>query len=388
MRIAHVTDVYLPRLGGIELQVRDLALRQRARGHETTVITTTAAGPGSPVGTAHPGGLPVVRLGADRFDLGPGLGPYRTRPGRAVREVLAALRVDLLHVHVSAFSPLGWAAARAAAAAGLPTVVSVHSMWHDVAPLMRRYARWHAAASWPVVWAAVSSAAASAVREVLDGVPVAVLPNGIDPAEWLIPAHRPVAAVPTLVSVMRMVRRKRPRELLRALLALHAAGPGRFRAVLVGDGPLLLSLRRELAAAGAGTGIELTGALDRGAIRTLLAASDVYLAPAPRESFGIAALEARSAGLPVVARAGGGVADFVQHGVEGWLVRSDGELRATVASLLDDPGRIASVARHNRAVAPRVHWNGVLDRAGALYETAAQRQGAWSGGARLLGSAT
>jgi glycosyltransferase involved in cell wall biosynthesis len=144
-------------------------------------------------------------------------------------------------------------------------------------------------------------------------------------------------------------------------------------------------LRRKLAAAGTDSGIQLTGALHRSVIRTLLAASDVYLAPAPRESFGLAALEARSAGLPIVARAGSGVADFVQHGVEGWLVHSGDDLQATIAVLLDEPTRITTITRHNRAVAPRVHWNAILDRADALYDIAAQRQGARVG-SRLLGS--
>lgn len=359
MRIAHVTDVYLPRLGGIELQVRDLAARQHADGHDTVVLTTTA-----PAGSVDPS---VVRLG------GPGYGPYRVVRDRVLLRTFAAEGVEALHVHVSAFSPLGWTAARVAAAAGVPVVVSVHSMWHDIVPLVRRYARRHAAAGWPVVWAAVSTAAAAAVRAALDGAPVAVLPNGIDPADWLMPLSRR-AGVPTFVSVMRMVRRKRPRELLRTLLALRDAHPGRFRAVLVGDGPLLPGLRRELAAAGPGTGIQLTGALDRGAIRTLLAASDVYLAPAPRESFGIAALEARSAGLPVIARAGSGVADFIQDGVEGWLVPSGDGLRDAVAGLLDDPARLAAAARHNRAVPPRMDWRAVLDTADSLYATATVRR--------------
>ncbi|HTF09931.1 MAG TPA: glycosyltransferase [Asanoa sp.] len=376
MRIAHVTDVYLPRLGGIELQVRDLAARQRAAGHETVVLTTT---PG-PHPSEDSGDPPVLRLGRDAS--GPGFGPYRVVRGRALAQSLAERQVEAVHVHVSAFSPLSWAAARVAADEGLPTVVSVHSMWHDIVPLARRYARWHAAGSWPVAWAAVSSAAAGAVREVLDGAPVAVLPNGLDPEDWLLPAG-PTGDVPTVVSVMRMVRRKRPRELLRALLTLRASHPGRFRAVLVGDGPLLPSLRRDLDAAGAG-GVELTGALDRTAIRTLLAGADIYLSPAPRESFGIAALEARSAGLPVIARAGSGVADFIQDGVEGWLVDSDDGLISAVATLLDDPGRLAAVARHNRAVAPCVRWQTVLESADALYATAAQRQGI-ALGARLSG---
>ena len=48
MRIAHVTDCYLPRTGGIELQVRDLAAHQRAAGHEVEVLTGTEAAPGAP----------------------------------------------------------------------------------------------------------------------------------------------------------------------------------------------------------------------------------------------------------------------------------------------------------------------------------------------------
>jgi glycosyltransferase involved in cell wall biosynthesis len=360
MRIAHVTDVYLPRLGGVELQVHDLAARQSAHGHETMVLTTTAP---SWAATASPNDVPVLRVGRD---TGLGAGPYRTFGGRALGTALREYGIEAVHAHVSAFSPLAWTAARSAATSGLPTVVSVHSMWHDILPLVRRFARWQDAAAWPVQWAAVSSAAASAVRDALDGTPVSVLPNGIDPAAWLLPPAPP-AAVPTFISVMRMVRRKRPRALLRTLLALRDAYPGRFRAVLVGDGPLLPGLRRTASPA---PEITFTGALDRTAIRALLASADVYIAPAPRESFGIAALEARSAGLPVVARAGSGVADFIRHGLEGWLVHSDTELLSTLASLLDDPSRAASVAAHNRAVAPCVRWETVLDAADALYTRA------------------
>src|SRR5690348_2732339 len=202
MRIAHVTDVYLPRLGGVELQVHDLAGRQRANGHETAVLTTT---PGAAGGA-------VVRLGRDAFSVG--VGPYRAVRDHALIHVLRAHRVDAVHAHVPAFSPLAWAAARTAVTSRIPTVVSVHSMWHDIAPLVRRYARWQAAGTWPVAWAAVSTAAAGAVQDALDGTPVAVLPNGIDPAAWLLPRRstmgRPIDGRPMIVSVMRMVRRKRP----------------------------------------------------------------------------------------------------------------------------------------------------------------------------------
>jgi glycosyltransferase involved in cell wall biosynthesis len=354
VRIAHVTDVYLPRLGGVELQVHDLARRQQLAGDETFVVTTTAGGLGD---------VPVRRLAPEGF----GAGPYRNVPPGDLR---AALDADAVHVHLSAFSPLAWSAARLATTTRIPTVVSVHSMWHDILPLVRGYARWQRATEWPVTWAAVSTVAAAAVREALDGGPVAVLPNGIDPSAWLQPASPRARDIPTLISVMRMVRRKRPRALLRTLLSLRAARGGGFRIVLVGDGPLLPALRRDVARAGADADVRLAGARDRDAIRSLLARADLYLAPAPRESFGIAALEARSAGLPVVARAGSGVGDFIQDGLEGWLVGSDAELFSTVAGLLDAPERLAAAARHNRQVAPTVHWDAVLATANGLYERA------------------
>ena len=101
-RIAHVTDVFLPRLGGIETHVDDLARHQRAAGLQADVLTPShAAGADAPW---------VRRLSA----------------GEARRAVAG---YDLVHVHVSLCSPYGISAARAAARAGVPVLVTVHSMW-------------------------------------------------------------------------------------------------------------------------------------------------------------------------------------------------------------------------------------------------------------------
>jgi glycosyltransferase involved in cell wall biosynthesis len=53
--------------------------------------------------------------------------------------------------------------------------------------------------------------------------------------------------------------------------------------------------------------VTMTGQLSREQIRDIYSAADVYVAPAGRESFGLAVLEARSAGLAVVAMRSGGV---------------------------------------------------------------------------------
>ncbi|MSX95581.1 MAG: glycosyltransferase, partial [Actinobacteria bacterium] len=42
MKIALISDCYVPRLGGIEMQVHDLARHLQLAGHEVVVVTTTA----------------------------------------------------------------------------------------------------------------------------------------------------------------------------------------------------------------------------------------------------------------------------------------------------------------------------------------------------------
>src|SRR5690348_6375269 len=98
MRIAHVTDCYLPRLGGIELHVRDLVERQRSAGNDVTVITSTRTT------TPESGESPrVIRLDSSRSRPG-GIG-YLRSPG--IREVLRDGAYDVVHLHASS-GPLSY----------------------------------------------------------------------------------------------------------------------------------------------------------------------------------------------------------------------------------------------------------------------------------------
>jgi glycosyltransferase involved in cell wall biosynthesis len=96
----------------------------------------------------------------------------------------------------------------------------------------------------------------------------------------------------------------------------------------------------------------------------------VFLAPAELEAFGIAALEARTAGLAVVARRGTGIAEFVTDGVDGLLVADDAEMTEAVVHLAKDHRLLAGIRAHNRAVRPAFGWDDVLGAALAEYERA------------------
>lgn len=373
MRIVHVTDAFQPRLGGIEVHVSDLARRQAACGHEVHVVTTTPApgharadqpgrnqvGSGAPLHVHRIGGgwLRVVTLGS----------------GPASR-LVEGLRPDVVHCHSSVLSPLAVSVAAAVSYAGCPTAVTVHSLLPALGPLLPLSGALLSMRGAPIAWSAVSEVAAVPIHRLLGGrTPVTVLSNAVDVGWWRgAPAPSHDTREVRLVCVGRLAPRKRPLPLLAMVAAAAARLPTsvRWRLVLVGDGPQRDRVVRRAEALGIGGQVDLAGRLDRTEIRALLASCDVYVAPAHLESFGIAALEARAVGLPVVAARSGGVGDFVRHGIEGLLAGSDEEMADAIVTLLSSPLPREEMRRHNTALPPRFGWDDALLRVDALYERA------------------
>lgn len=365
VRIFHVSDCYLPRLGGIEVQVADLVRTQREAGHDVLVATATR-------GEA----LPGVRRVVARMPFDLPVHPFGV--GHLTRGITAA-RPDVVHVHTGAVSPFAWMGVRAARRAGVPCVVTVHSMWDPVTRLVYRLLRlgfgWQ---RWGLVATTVSNAAAAPIRAVAGpGVPVRVVSNGLDLSGWAPPPGPPDAREGVhVVAVGRLAPRKQPVRLLRLLQAARARVPASIpmRATIVGDGPARGRMERFLHKHGMTGWVSLPGRYSREEIAKVLASADVFVAPAARESFGIAALEARAAGVPVVARAQSGVADFVKDGTEGLLGRTLGDLARAVARLCSDAGLREAIMAYNRATPPVAgSWSGVLEGFDRAYEQALAR---------------
>ena len=77
MRVALVTDWFLPRVGGVEAQVGDLSRALKSAGHAPHVITTT---PGEAIAGIETTRLDGLRLPYFQLALSPGL-PARLRAG-------------------------------------------------------------------------------------------------------------------------------------------------------------------------------------------------------------------------------------------------------------------------------------------------------------------
>lgn len=361
MKIALASDWFLPRIGGLELQMRDLALRLIAAGHEVEVITATE---GAPVVD----GIPVHRIDA-RPLISYGQLSWRPKVARQVEARLVAGGYDVVHCH-SALSPMSLMTSRAARRLGIPNVLTEHSVTHGAGGVIMgstdRLTGW---SRWPDVMTGVSSEVVAGLSSLFRRR-VRVLHNGVDPADWhLADQDRTPVRV---VTVMRMTPRKQPIDFIRAVPKVLAQVPKARRPefVMIGDGPERARVLAEARRLGVLDAVHFTGLKDREAVRAELAASSVFALPTEKEALSIASLEALSSGLPVVAMGQGGVRDVVTHGETGFLAADADEFAGAIARLVvDDDLRRAMAARGPEA-AHRFEWPAILERHVEIYELA------------------
>jgi glycosyltransferase involved in cell wall biosynthesis len=397
VRIVHVSDCYLPRTGGIETQVSDLARHQALAGHDVHVLTATLGEAGERGGVVdRDGPVHVHRLGARiPFDL-----PVNPGGPRLLHAALGDVRPDVVHVHAGVLSPFAFDGARIALRRGLPTAITWHCMLDGTVPALRAAVRLTGWGTARAALSAVSTAAAGRVREAF-GADVGVVPNGMDLDLWAPLARtsrtgaarpgdargvdRPDAGAPgvdgpvlegtdgpvRLVATMRLAPRKRAVPLVELVGAAARRLPrGRVHLTVIGDGPVRARVQQVVSAQGLGDVVTLRGRLTREQVRAAYADADVFLAPAELEAFGIAALEARTAGLAVVARRGTGIEEFVVDGTDGLLVADDPEMTEAIVHLARDERLLAGIRVHNREVRPEFGWARVLEAAEAEYRRA------------------
>ena len=350
-----------------------IASRQQQAGHEVHIVTATPAvvltssGSDSEFSSA---GVRIHRVVMKvPFDL-----PVHLHTRARVVDVFKAISPDVVHIHLGAVSPFAWGAARAAHQCNVPVLVTVHSMWGALARAGYRLSnlimRW---SKWNVTWSAVSVTAASAVAGALPRAqrPVLVLANGIDVNEWHLPEPAPGTSHEQgpvqLVTVMRLAPRKRLLPLLRIIERVQ--GNAEIHLIVIGDGPARTRGQRFAR----NLPVTFVGRLTAQEIRTVFQDADVFIQPSIRESFGIAALEARTAGLPVIARAQTGSTGFVEDGINGVLAQSDSEMAEAVVRLANDPSVRRRMAHWNREHPPVQEWGSVLAAAVDAYGLAMRK---------------
>jgi len=356
MRVAVVSESFLPTVSGVTTSVCKVLDHLRRTGHEAIVIAPAGAPP-------EYAGFPVFSVPAvsyRQFPVG--------MPSPHVQRLLSDFAPDVVH----AASPflLG---AQGIASANRLDIPSVAIFQTDVAGYARRNKLGQATkVAWRLVkWihdgadlTLVPSSASMADLERVGVRRLARWTRGVDLVGYH-PNRRSEPAVaelrrrlsPNGEVVIGYVGRMAPEKQVERFRALRGV-PG-IRVALVGDGPSVPLIQRELA----GIPVTWLGRLSGPALADAYAAFDVFLHAGTEETFGQTIQEAHAAGLPVVAPHAGGPIDLVAHGENGFLFVADDErdLRRCVTRLVTDgPLRLRMGESGRRAVLGR-SWENVCE---------------------------
>lgn len=353
MRVAIVTESFLPTRNGVTTSVCRVTEELVAAGHEVAIVaprTDRESYAGAAVF-----GLPAVRI----REFPTGIPSYR------IEAILSAVEPDVVHL-ASPFA-VGARGMYASARLGLPTVavyqtdmpsyLANHAPGIIGSPVSRSAWQWirllHNAAD-----RTLAPSSATVAELTAHGVErVHLWGRGVD-TRLFHPGRRDSPAVAALRRqvapdgqvVVGYVGRLAPEKEVGRLGEL-----GRIphtSLLVVGDGPSRRSLERTL------PGATFTGFLDGAALADAYAACDVFVHTGTTETFGQTLQEAAASGTPVVAPAVGGPLDLVRPGETGLLFDPDraGALGACVGHLVGEPAVRAAMGVAGRAAVAERSW--------------------------------
>jgi glycosyltransferase involved in cell wall biosynthesis len=345
-------------------------------GVDVEVVTTTANGVGS---------LPPSPPEGEQYAGVPVQYAERAFPrrffGARVRAPLsrAMALADVCHIHGVWNVPEWWASYLARAAA-VPYVISPRGM---LLPEAMQRGRARKAAAWALLDArnvkgaallhATSEAEAAALRALDLGVPIAVVPNGVDlagarGASRGFRERLGIAADAFVVLFLgRMHRIKRLDLIADAFSAARASHPS-MHLVLAGpdEHRLVPDLLRRLS--GAAGCVHAIGAIHGADKWALLKDADVMVQSSDSESFGLSVAESLASGVPVIATRTCPWSEIETFECGLWVDQTAPAIAAAIGMLAGDPALRALMGQRAEAFArDRYSWDSIAPRMAALY---------------------
>jgi glycosyltransferase involved in cell wall biosynthesis len=318
MRWVHVTDTFLPKIGGAEIAIDQLVRAMGARGDACAVLAQRPRGMSGEIEVPYR----LSRFSNPRSSRWAGWWIER-HLGRLMK---AFGRPDVLIGH-HAFPP-GYACVSYGKRHGIPTIV--YPRGGDIYEVSRFRRKKHA---WrKLTWALANASAVVCASEAMERIVrdiigpstsqrIERIPNGVDiddlrrDAATSHFASDPAFQGPFVLGLGRTIRRKGFHLLIDAFASIANTD---WRLVIAGDGRELAALQQQ--AQPLGDRVLFAGMVEGTDKRWLLQHCRFMAAPSIEESFGNVALEAMACGKPVLASKASGFAEIVKDRVNGRLV--------------------------------------------------------------------
>ena len=160
-----------------------------------------------------------------------------------------------------------------------------------------------------------------------------------------------------MIQVGHLIPSKRVDESIRALALLRKNYPD-MTLTVVGQGPLREELERLCVPLGVKDAVCFSGQLPNDQVFALLCRSRFFVMASKPEGFGIVYLEAMAAGCVTIGTEGEGIADVIEHGVNGFLVPADDPdaIAAVIADCIQNPEKAAQIADRGKQTALKLTW--------------------------------
>lgn len=272
--------------------------------------------------------------------------PYELALSSKMVNVVLKYQLDVLHVHYAI--PHAYAAFMAKQILrdrghDIPVVTTLHGT--DIT-LVGKNPSYKPAVNFSINHSdAVTSVSESLRRDTLSlfdiNRPIEVIPNFVDLALYNKPADCPRSFAPngeaiiTHISNFRAV--KRTSDVVEIFARIHKAHPSVL--LMIGDGPDKERARARAHALGVAEQVKFLGKTTE--VERILCFTDLFLLPSEKESFGLAALEAMAARVPVISSDTGGLPEVNLHGETGYTAPV-GDLEGMARyglEILEAPGR-------------------------------------------------
>jgi glycosyltransferase involved in cell wall biosynthesis len=370
MKIAMVTETFLPKIDGIVTMLTRSVEELQARGDEVLIFAPSG-------GPAEIFGARVVSLPSIPFPFYPEL--KVAAPRASMRKHLEAFKPDVFHL----FEPslLGVGGIYYGKVLHVPIVIS----YHTNLPAYLHYYKlgFFEGPTWKLMRARhlradLNLCTSTAMMEELHAHGIdrlALWERAVDaqrfhPSKCSAQMRHTLSAGEPQKPLLLYVGRLSAEKDIGALRGVLKAMP-EVRLAIVGDGPA----RHELERYFRGTPTYFSGYLRGEPLAQAYASADVFVMPSKTETLGLVLMEAMAAGCPVVACRAGGIPDAVEHGVTGFLFEPDDEhgFVAAVKRALENGAERESVLERARADVERHSWKGSTDQLRHHYQQAIEQ---------------
>jgi len=361
MKVLYPILHYPPVIGGLEQWSQNIAVRQPA---DTKILIVTGRVEGEP-NFEQKNNVSIFRTSLFALgDLSYSSLFYITTavPFIFLRSLLVSRKVQMFHCHGFVSAIAGYFLS---ALTGKPFVCTEQSikLRNPISKLASGIIYRKA-----VICIASSHAVAEEFRKI-GAKRVEIIPNGVD-LDLFANRHESTANHSdfTILSVGRLEKVKGHTHLINAFAQVKKEIP-QIRLILVGEGSERSNLEKQADELGVRGAIEFAGEIPHNDLPRWYHKADVFVMPSLSEGFGITAIEAMSAEIPVIASRVGGLLDIIEDGKNGEFAEAGNsrDIARAIYFLYATPQKARILARYGINKAQEYSWDQIAPRVTTLY---------------------